>query len=75
MKLKDREARARRSRNPVVRAPWKRSRMDLDPRNMQDWEIAAAAEERMKPIQQLATELGLQGEELIPYGNRLAKVS
>jgi len=49
--------------------------MDLDPRNMQDWEIAAAAEERMKPIQQLATELGLQGEELIPYGNRLAKVS
>lgn len=41
---------------------------------MQDWQIAEAAEERMKPIQQLADELGLGGEELIPYGNRLAKV-
>jgi formyltetrahydrofolate synthetase len=41
---------------------------------MQDWEIAEAAEERMKPIQQLADEFGLRGEELIPYGNRLAKV-
>jgi formate--tetrahydrofolate ligase len=41
---------------------------------MQDWEIAAAAEEHMKPIQQLAAELGLRGQELIPYGNKLAKV-
>jgi formyltetrahydrofolate synthetase len=41
---------------------------------MQDWEIAEAAEEQMKPIQQLAAELGLRGDELIPYGNRLAKV-
>jgi len=41
---------------------------------MQDWEIAEAAEDRMKPIQQLAAELGLRGDELIPYGNRLAKV-
>ncbi|MCU0913782.1 MAG: formate--tetrahydrofolate ligase [Planctomycetes bacterium] len=48
--------------------------MDLDPRKMQDWEIAAAAEEHMKPIQQLAAELGLRGQELIPYGNKLAKV-
>ncbi len=48
--------------------------MNLDPRIMQDWEVAEAAEERMKPIQQLAAELGLRSEELIPYGNRLAKV-
>jgi formate--tetrahydrofolate ligase len=48
--------------------------MSLDPRTMQDWEIAEAAEDRMKPIQQLAAELGLRGDELIPYGNRLAKV-
>ena len=41
---------------------------------MQDWEIAEAAEERIKPIQQLADELGLQGQELIPYGSKLAKV-
>lgn len=48
--------------------------MGLDPRIMKDWEIAEAAEDRMKPIQQLAAEMGLQGDELIPYGNRLAKV-
>ena len=48
--------------------------MDLDPRTMQDWEIAEAAEDRMKPIQQLAAELGLRGEELIPYGHKLGKV-
>jgi len=41
---------------------------------MQDWEIAEAVEDRMKPIQQLAAELGLRGEELIPYGHKLGKV-
>jgi len=41
---------------------------------MQDWEIAEAAEDRMKPIQQLAAELGLRGDELIPYGHKLGKV-
>ena len=41
---------------------------------MQDWEIAEAAEDRMKPIQQLAAELGLRSDELVPYGSRLAKV-
>ncbi|MBN1508881.1 MAG: formate--tetrahydrofolate ligase [Sedimentisphaerales bacterium] len=46
----------------------------LDPRIMQDWEIAEAAEERMKSIQRLAAEIGLRDEEVIPYGNRLAKV-
>ncbi|NLH40645.1 MAG: formate--tetrahydrofolate ligase [Planctomycetes bacterium] len=48
--------------------------MNLDPRVMQDWKIAEAAEERMKPIQRLASELGLRDDELIPYGNKLAKV-
>ncbi len=48
--------------------------MNLDPRVMQDWQIAEAAEERMKPIQRLAGELGLRDDELIPYGNKLAKV-
>ncbi len=41
---------------------------------MQDWEIAEAAEDQMKPIQQLAAELGLRGDELIPYGCKLGKV-
>ncbi len=41
---------------------------------MQDWEIAEAAEEHMKPIQQLAAELGVRAGELIPHGNKLAKV-
>jgi formyltetrahydrofolate synthetase len=48
--------------------------MDLDPRQMQDWEIAEAAEDQMKPIQQLAAEFGLRGDELIPYGYKLGKV-
>ncbi len=48
--------------------------MKLDPRTMQDWQIAEAAEERMKPIDRLGGELGLHGDELIPYGNKLAKV-
>jgi formyltetrahydrofolate synthetase len=48
--------------------------MNLDPRVMQDWQIAEAAEEHMKSIQRLAGEMGLRDDELIPYGNRLAKV-
>ncbi|MBN1361292.1 MAG: formate--tetrahydrofolate ligase, partial [Sedimentisphaerales bacterium] len=48
--------------------------MALDPRTMQDWQIAEAAEERMKPIDRLAAEMGLRGDELIPYGSKLAKV-
>jgi len=48
--------------------------MKLDPTKMKDWEVAEAAEENMKPVGQLAEELGLQGDELIPMGHKLAKV-
>lgn len=48
--------------------------MTLDPRTMQDWQIAEAGEQRMKPIDQLGDEMGLLGDELIPYGHKLAKV-
>ena len=48
--------------------------MKLDPTKMKDWQIAEAAEERMKPISQLAAEMGLQEDELIPMGRKLAKV-
>jgi formate--tetrahydrofolate ligase len=46
----------------------------LDPVKMKDWEIAEAAEVFMKPLGQLAQELGLKEDELIPMGLQLAKV-
>ena len=46
----------------------------LDATKMADWEIAEAAETRMRPIPELAAELGIQGEDLIPMGRGLAKV-
>ncbi len=46
----------------------------LDPKRMEDWEIAEAAEEWMKSPGQLASELGLQDDELIPMGRTLARV-
>lgn len=48
--------------------------MKLDATKMKDWQIAEAAEEGMKSIQQLTDELGLKEDELIPMGRRLAKV-
>jgi formyltetrahydrofolate synthetase len=48
--------------------------MKLDPTKMKDWQIAEAAEENMKPVSQLAEEMGLREDELIPMGRRLAKV-
>ena len=32
--------------------------MNLDPTKMKDWEVAEAAEANMKPVNQLADELG-----------------
>jgi formate--tetrahydrofolate ligase len=48
--------------------------MNLDPRQLKDWQIAEAAEEHMKTVQQLADELSLQNGELIPMGRNLAKI-
>jgi formyltetrahydrofolate synthetase len=48
--------------------------MKLDATKMKDWQIAEAAEEGMKSISQLAEEMGLKEDELIPMGRRLAKV-
>src|SRR4030065_1840294 len=50
------------------------TRADLNPVKMKDWEIAEAAEAWMKPFVQLAQELGLKGEELIPMGKYVGKV-
>ncbi|MHC5060733.1 MAG: formate--tetrahydrofolate ligase [Planctomycetota bacterium] len=48
--------------------------MKLDATKMADWQIAEAAEENLKPIDQLAGELGLTDDELLPMGRQLAKV-
>jgi formate--tetrahydrofolate ligase len=46
----------------------------LDPITMKDWQIAEAAEENMKPLYQLARDLGLAYGELLPVGEKLAKL-
>ncbi|MFO8060901.1 MAG: formate--tetrahydrofolate ligase [Bacillota bacterium] len=48
--------------------------MSLDPTKHEDWEIAEEAESRMKKVFQLAEELGLEEEELLPHGHYVAKV-
>ncbi|MEW6032460.1 MAG: formate--tetrahydrofolate ligase [Bacillota bacterium] len=48
--------------------------MVLDPTKHADWEIAEEAEARMKTVYQLAEELGLEKEELLPHGHYVAKV-
>ncbi len=48
--------------------------MKLDPTKLADWQVAEAAEATMKPVSQLAEELGILPDELIPYGRQLAKV-
>jgi formyltetrahydrofolate synthetase len=48
--------------------------MKLDPTKMKDWQVAEAAEANMKPIRQLADELGLEDDELLPMGRLLGKV-
>ncbi|MCX8023379.1 MAG: formate--tetrahydrofolate ligase [Syntrophorhabdaceae bacterium] len=42
--------------------------MPYDPTKMADWEISEAAEKNMKSIWQLGDELGLEKDEVIPYG-------
>ncbi|BBO15942.1 formate--tetrahydrofolate ligase [Candidatus Brocadia pituitae] len=48
--------------------------MALDPTKHADWEIAEDSESRMKTVYQLAEQLGLQKEELLPHGHYVAKV-
>ncbi len=48
--------------------------MVLDPTKHADWEIAQEAETRMKTVYQIGEELGLEKEELLPYGHYVAKL-
>jgi len=46
----------------------------LDPTRLKDWEIAEAAQERMKTVYQLAEEMNLDKMELFPYGHHVGKL-
>jgi formate--tetrahydrofolate ligase len=46
----------------------------LDPVHHADWEIAEDAEKTMKTVWQLAEEMGLEKDELLPHGHYVAKV-
>ncbi|MCC7518281.1 MAG: formate--tetrahydrofolate ligase [Verrucomicrobiae bacterium] len=48
--------------------------MKLDPLKMKGWQIAEAAEAKMPTVRKFAAEIGLEEEELIPYGHQLGKV-
>ena len=48
--------------------------MALDPTKHADWEIAQEAESRMKTVYQIGEELGIEKEELLPYGHYVAKL-
>ncbi|MEW5947484.1 MAG: formate--tetrahydrofolate ligase [bacterium] len=47
---------------------------DLDPTKLADWQVAEEAEKHMKTIFELADELGLEKNELIPMGHHIGKV-
>lgn len=46
----------------------------LDPKQHADWEIAQDAETRMKTIYQVAEDMGMEPEELLPYGHFMGKI-
>jgi formate--tetrahydrofolate ligase len=48
--------------------------MVLDPTKMKDWQIAEEAEKSMKTFYQLADDLGLTKEEIIPHGHYFGKI-
>lgn len=48
--------------------------MTLDPTKHPDWEIALEAESRMKTIDALASEMGLEPAEVLPYGHYMGKI-
>lgn len=48
--------------------------MTLDPKEYKDWQIAEEAESRMKTVFELGEQLGLEKEEILPYGHHIAKL-
>lgn len=47
----------------------------INPIGLKDWQIAAAAEEEIRPIQEIAAKLGLESAEIMPYGHHIAKIN
>ena len=47
---------------------------NLDPTKLADWQIAFECEKNMKTVKQLADELEIEDEELIPYGHYYGKI-
>ncbi len=48
--------------------------MKLDPTKLKDWEIAELSEKNMKTVRQIAEDLGLKDEEVLPYGHYIGKL-
>ncbi len=48
--------------------------MKLDPTQYADWQIAEAAEAGLRPVTELAAALGIQTDELAPYGRCYGKI-
>ncbi|MBT3879839.1 MAG: formate--tetrahydrofolate ligase, partial [Candidatus Scalindua sp.] len=48
--------------------------MALDPTKHADWEIAEDSEAGMKTVYQLAEELGIEKDELLPHGHYVGKI-
>ncbi|MDD4102227.1 MAG: formate--tetrahydrofolate ligase, partial [Kiritimatiellae bacterium] len=48
--------------------------MRLDPLQLADWQIAEQAEPLLRPVSEIAADLGLLPDELIPYGRLIAKI-
>lgn len=48
--------------------------MKLDPATMKDWQIAEAAETTLRPMDEIAAELGLESGEYMPYGPGYGKI-
>ncbi|HBG28620.1 MAG: formate--tetrahydrofolate ligase [Planctomycetes bacterium GWF2_41_51] len=46
----------------------------LDPTKLKDWQIAEASETCARPIVEVAAELGIKDDEIIPMGKLLAKI-
>ena len=48
--------------------------MKIDPTKMSDWQIADAAEENLRPVSEIAHDLGILDEELSQYGRCYGKI-
>ncbi|MCL1909640.1 MAG: formate--tetrahydrofolate ligase [Kiritimatiellaeota bacterium] len=48
--------------------------MTLDPTKLSDWQIAEVAEDSLTPITEVAAKLGIQSDEIAPYGKFYGKL-